>query len=77
MAKSQIVTIHAAKTHLSKLIRNVLEGQEVIIARGDKPVAKLVALDDRKGRRVLGTARGLVKIHPKFDAPLEDFSDYQ
>ena len=39
------VTIHAAKTQLSKLIEAAQAGEEVIIARGDKPVAKLVALD--------------------------------
>ena len=38
------VTVHAAKTNLSKLIEAALRGEEVIIARGDKPVVKLVAI---------------------------------
>lgn len=44
------VTIHAAKTNLSKLIEAALRGEEVIIARGDKPVVKLVPFETRKFR---------------------------
>jgi len=43
-----IMTIHAAKTNLSKLIEAVERGEEVIIARGSKPVAKLVPVEPRK-----------------------------
>ncbi len=42
------VTIHAAKTNLSKLIKAALAGEEVIIANGDKPVVKLVPMQGRR-----------------------------
>jgi len=51
------VTIHQAKTNLSKLIQKVAAGEEVIIARGAKPVARLVAVGEVKGKRVKGTLR--------------------
>jgi prevent-host-death family protein len=53
-----MVTIHYAKTHLSKLLAKVEQGEEVIIARGDKPVAKLVPLAP-KGKRQFGRLKGL------------------
>ena len=71
------VTIHEAKTHLSKLIRKVLEGEEVIIARGKKPLVKLVVLEEEKPRRKLGGLEGVVLyIADDFDEPLEEFEDY-
>ena len=45
------VNIHEAKTNLSKLIQKVVDGEEVIIARGNKPIAKLVELDELKPKR--------------------------
>jgi prevent-host-death family protein len=71
------VTIHEAKTNLSKLIKKVLAGEEVIIARGNEPLVKLISLPDKKLKRRLGGAKGLVKhMAEDFDAPLEDFKDY-
>lgn len=69
--------IHEAKARLSELIQKAMLGEEVIIARDNRPVAKLVALRPAKRRRVLGSAKD--KIHyiaPDFNAPLEDFKDY-
>jgi prevent-host-death family protein len=72
------VNIHEAKTHLSKLIQEAVAGEEVIIAKDNKPIVKLVVLQDVKPERKLGTAKGLVKfIADDFDAPLDDFADYQ
>jgi len=52
-------TVHQAKTHLSRLLQEVEEGKEVIIARGDKPVARLVATKPaRKPKRVFGAYQG-------------------
>jgi antitoxin (DNA-binding transcriptional repressor) of toxin-antitoxin stability system len=65
--------IHVAKAHLSELIQKALLGEEVIIARDNKPVVKLVALTVPKHKRQLGTAKGLVKMALDFDEPLEDF----
>ena len=71
------VTIHEAKTHLSRLIRKVLEGEEVIIARGKTPLVKLVVLEEEPAPRKLGGAEGMVLyIADDFDEPLEDFEDY-
>jgi prevent-host-death family protein len=64
------VNIHEAKTHFSKLIERVLQGEEITIAKGGKPVARLVPAEIAKAHRVPGSARGLVKIHADFDAPL-------
>ncbi len=73
---AHVVNIHAAKTHLSRLIREVVEGGEVVIARGNVPLVKLVLIDEAKSRRVLGTAKGTVKIGQDFDEALADFSEY-
>lgn len=71
------VNIHQAKTHLSRLLQKVEAGEEVIIARAGKPVARLVPLQGATPRkRVLGGDEGLVRIAPDFDAPLpEEYLD--
>ena len=74
--ETHIVNIHAAKTHLSRLIREVVEGGEVVIAKGNVPLVKLVLIDEAKSERVLGTAKSTVKISKDFDEPIEDFSEY-
>ncbi len=70
------VNIHEAKTHFSKLIKRVLSGEEIIIAKGNKPVAKLVSIDNGKPKRKLGTAKGKIQISPDFEEPLSDFEEY-
>ena len=70
------VNIHEAKTHLSRLINHVLEGEEVIIAKGNKPVVKMTIIDNLKPKRKLGSAKGKIKIMPDFDKPLDDFKEY-
>ncbi|MFQ5709275.1 MAG: type II toxin-antitoxin system Phd/YefM family antitoxin [bacterium] len=70
------VNIHEAKTHFSKLIKQVLNGDEIIIAKGNKPIAKLVSLEQSRPKRKLGTAKGKFKIASDFDLPLNDFKDY-
>ena len=52
------VTIHEAKTHLSRLITAVERGEEVVIARRDKPVVRLVKETPKKPKRVLGALAG-------------------
>lgn len=66
------VNIHAAKTTLSKLIERAHAGEEVIIARGDVPVARLVPIGLRAPRRKPGTLRGVVKIPDAFFEPLPE-----
>ena len=70
------VNIHEAKTNLSKLIKKVVNGEEVVIAKGNKPLVKMVYLEGNKPKRKLGTAKGKIKIASNFDEPLEDFEDY-
>lgn len=64
------VTIHTAKTTLSQLIERVHTGEEIVIARGEVPVARLVPILAKGPRRQAGTLRGLVKVTRAFFEPL-------
>ena len=67
------VNIHEAKTHLSRLLQRVANGEEVTIARAGVPVARLVPLaPETKKKRPLGMDRGRVWVADDFDAPLPD-----
>jgi prevent-host-death family protein len=64
-----IYTVHAAKTNLSKLIERVEKGEEVVIARGRKPVARLVPVDAPayvRRRRAFGALKGKLKLPDSF-----------
>lgn len=63
------MNIHEAKTHFSKLIARVLEGEEVVISKAGVPVARLVPFVER---RPMGFDAGKVELAPDFDAPLPD-----
>ena len=65
------VNVHEAKTHLSRLLLRVAGGEEIIIARAGKPVAKLVPVEP-KPQRLIGQDDGLFDIPDDFDAPLPD-----
>ena len=65
------VNVHEAKTHLSKLLERVEAGQEVVIARAGRPVARLIAFA-HPGKRALGLDAGTGAIAADFDAPLPD-----
>ena len=65
------VNVHEAKTQLSKLLRRVSAGEEIIIARSGTPVAKLVPVDQTP-KRVFGLDRGLYEVPEDFDDPLSD-----
>jgi prevent-host-death family protein len=66
------VNVHEAKTNLSDLLKRVEAGEEVVIARAGKPVARLVPASTVTLKRLLGTARGLVKISDDFNDPLPE-----
>ena len=71
------VNIHEAKTQLSKLIQAALNGKEVIIAKGNKPVVRLEVLSEAKGDRKIGNVKDLVLfMADDFDEPLDDFKEY-
>jgi len=65
-----VITIHHAKTNLSRLIKKAAAGEEIIIARGDKPVARLVAVGEIKGKRQPGALKGKLRVGPEFFEPL-------
>jgi prevent-host-death family protein len=64
------VNVHEAKTHLSKLLERVALGEEVIIAKAGKPVAKLVAIPSERPRFRLGSAKGEFVVPDDFNEPL-------
>ncbi len=70
------VNIHEAKTHLSKLIKKVINGEEVIIAKGNKPIVKIVNLEISSTNRKIGSAKGKIKIAADFDESIDDFEEY-
>jgi prevent-host-death family protein len=76
--KDQIVNVHEAKTHLSRILERVARGDEVTIAKAGKPVARLVPVRPPK-RRPLGIDAGRVVVSDDFDAPLPDeiLSDFE
>ncbi len=64
--------VHEAKTKLSRLIEKALAGEEVIIIKAGHPAVRLMPIADRKRKKVLGSAAGLVKFKKGWDAPLTD-----
>ena len=68
----RIVTIEEAKRNLSRLIRKASEGEEVIIARGSKPVARLVPIAEVKKKRRPGSMKGKFSVGPEFFEPLPE-----
>ena len=69
---SEVVTVTEAKTQLSSLIERVTEGEEIVIRRGRRPVAKLVRYEEPTVRRELGALRGQIWMSDDFDEPDEE-----
>ncbi|MBI4697886.1 MAG: type II toxin-antitoxin system Phd/YefM family antitoxin [Nitrospirae bacterium] len=67
---SATVNIHEAKTYLSRLLARVGEGEEVIIAKAGKPVARLIPIAKRSRQRMPGSAKNKIVIRKKFFKPL-------
>jgi prevent-host-death family protein len=68
----KIVTIHTAKTTLSQLLTRVEAGEEIVLARGKEPVAKLVPFHPLRKTRQFGALRGTVSVGPEFFEPLPE-----
>lgn len=66
------VNVHEAKTHFSKLLDRVERGQEIVIARAGKPVARLVPNDTGPKAPIFGADRGAFVVPEDFDAPLSE-----
>ena len=69
------VNIHEAKTHLSQLLQRVMNGEEVVIAKSDKPIARLVPYSPAPEPRAPGNDADQVWIAPDFDEPLPEFEE--
>jgi prevent-host-death family protein len=67
------VNIHEAKTHLSKLLKRVMSGERIVIAKAGVPIAVLAPIDDVPDNRIPGMDAGKLVISPDFDAPLPEF----
>lgn len=63
-------SVHEAKTHLSRLLRRAADGEEVIITRAGRPVARLVPIEEN--RPVFGIDEGRYVVPDDFDAPLDE-----
>ncbi len=70
------VSVWKAKTNLSKLIQDVLNGEEVIIANRDKPLVKLVPVENKERKSLLGLFQGKIWISKDFQEIPEGFEDY-
>jgi prevent-host-death family protein len=69
------VNVHEAKTHFSKLLARVSQGEEIIIARNGKPVARLVPVTPEPAQRPLGIFKGQIWMAPDFDETPEEIID--
>jgi prevent-host-death family protein len=68
----RMVNIHTAKTHLSRLVNEVAAGEEIIIAKAGKPVARLLPFEARRQPREPGLMKGQIWIADDFDDPLPE-----
>jgi prevent-host-death family protein len=66
------VTVHAAKTHLSKLLARVEAGEEIVIARGKTPIARLTRIHAPLAKRQFGAFKGVLSVGPEFFEPMTD-----
>lgn len=66
------VNMHEAKTHLSRLAEEAAGGEEIVIARNGRPLARLVAIERRREPRKLGFWKGKVWMADDFDVPLPE-----
>ena len=64
---SDIVNVHVAKTNLSRLLERAEAGEEIVIGRAGKPIAKLVPYRPERPKRVFGRLKGQIRILPGFD----------
>jgi len=69
------VTVHEAKTHLSRLLDAVEGGEEIVVARGRDPIAKLVPFNTLKAKRIPGKDRGKFKVRADFNRLPKSITD--
>jgi prevent-host-death family protein len=66
------VNVHAAKTHLSRLLQRAMDGEEVVIMRAGRPLVRLTPVETAPFHRKLGTAKGEFTVPEDFDVPLPE-----
>ena len=66
------IDMHEAESQLSRLVERAAGGEEIVIARAGRPVARLVAYREGGGKRVPGRWKGRIAIHDDFDGPLPE-----
>jgi prevent-host-death family protein len=66
-----VINIHEAKTHLSRIVDEVAAGSEVVIAKAGKPMARLTPVSPRVKAKKLGLLKGKIKVPDDFNAPLD------
>jgi prevent-host-death family protein len=66
----EAVNVHEAKTHFSRLLARVSQGEEIIIAKAGRPVARIVPYAAKPAKRVPGTAKGKIQMLNNFEEPL-------
>jgi prevent-host-death family protein len=66
------VNLHAAKTHLSRLVDEAVSGEEIVIAKAGTPLVRLVPVSAKRRRSGYGADKGRIRISADFDAPLPD-----
>lgn len=76
MAKQITVGMHEAKTHFSKLVKQVQAGEEVVVENYGKPVAKIVSYDRSPAKRKSGLLKGKIVIKAGFDDPVPGFEEF-
>lgn len=72
---TRAVDLKQAQSRLEELVGEAARGEEVILTREGQPVAKIIPLIPPVARRRFGSAKGLIRMRPNFDEPLEDFRD--
>ena len=73
MGQVQQLNLAEAKARFSELVQKAMLGEEIIVAKENKPVVKIVAI--KPAKRMPGTGKG-IWMSPDFDAPLDDFKEY-
>ncbi len=71
---NEIVNVHAAKTNLSRLLERAEAGEEIVIGRAGRPIARLVPYVAERPKRIFGRLRGQIVIHGDFDADNEEIA---
>ncbi len=64
------VNVHEAKTHFSRILSRVEGGEEIVVAKAGKPIARIVPLSEKVSKRIPGTAKGRISLKKDFLKPL-------